>query len=786
MQDFGPYVSIIAGAVIILLSFFFGAVAKRTNMPSVLLLIALGVGIQYLLRYLGIEMPDLFSALEMLGIVGLIMIVLEAALDLKLQRKKLGTIIRSFVIALLGLGVSMGVASFILFEMIPGLTWAQALIYATPLSILSSAIIIPSVTNLPEAKKEFHIYESTFSDILGIMLFYFLIGFLEPEIGIDGMDTGHASGSPVGAFFLNLLLTIVIALISSYVLLYLFQKIRERAKLFVLISVLLLMYSVAKLLHLSPLIIILIFGLAVSNSRLFFRGPLRKMIHPEKFKEMEHGLHGLTAETSFVVRTFFFVIFGVSIVLASLLSLDVLIVSMALIGSIYVIRWILMRIVIGRHITPQLWIVPRGLITILLFYAIPPSLQTELFDPGILLFIIIATGLIMTTGLISFSLAQHAAAKHEGHVKPIPPPIPGTAFTPTIVDPKASWPRRLIQKIRRWFDAKIWQPIAKHPTYRKTMFRFLRFFRAFVRALGVQPILSPESKGLRERVKSVLRSTGTGNLNENTEYQGLKNYVRRTIFENDTLEGILFDIILFVLIILSVAIVMIQSVSGIHFIWKGMLYALEWMITIVFTIEYILRIWTAANAKKYVLSFYGIVDLLAILPLFLELLFTNVYSLGVIRVLRLLRIFRVLKLVHFVGEAHVLVRGLKANAHKIVVFLFFVIIVCTVMGAVMFVIEGPSHGFSSIPRGVYWAVVTLTTVGYGDIHPITPIGQFIAMVLMVLGYGVIAIPTGLIAAGVSSAVRKEEAVHQVCPQCMDPEQPKTAAHCAKCGSKLSD
>jgi voltage-gated potassium channel len=261
--------------------------------------------------------------------------------------------------------------------------------------------------------------------------------------------------------------------------------------------------------------------------------------------------------------------------------------------------------------------------------------------------------------------------------------------------------------------------------------------------------------------------------------------VRRTIFENDTLEGILFDIILFVLIILSVAVVMIQSVSGIHFIWKGMLYALEWMITIVFTIEYILRIWTAANAKKYVLSFYGIVDLLAILPLFLELLFTNVYSLGVIRVLRLLRIFRVLKLVHFVGEAHVLVRGLKANAHKIVVFLFFVIIVCTVMGAVMFVIEGPSHGFSSIPRGVYWAVVTLTTVGYGDIHPITPIGQFIAMVLMVLGYGVIAIPTGLIAAGVSSAVRKEEVVHQVCPQCMDPEQPKTAAHCAKCGSKLS-
>jgi voltage-gated potassium channel len=450
-----------------------------------------------------------------------------------------------------------------------------------------------------------------------------------------------------------------------------------------------------------------------------------------------------------------------------------------------------MKIFIGKHISPQLWIVPRGLITILLFYAIPTSLQTDLFDPGILLFIIIATGLIMTTGLISFSLLQSAALKHgSGSADVVLPPIPGTAFTPQIVDPKASWPRRLVASVRKWFHDKIQVPIANHPVYRNLKFRFTLFFRAFVRALGVQPILSPESKGLRTQVKSVfsiLRSTGSGNLRENTEYQSLKDYFRRTIFENSTLEGILFDIILFVLIILSVAIVMIQSVSGIHFIWKGVLYAIEWMITIVFTIEYLLRIWTARDARKYITSFYGIVDLLAILPLFLEILFTNVYSLGIIRVLRLLRIFRVLKLVQFVGEANVLIRGLRANAHKIIVFLFFVIIVCTVMGAVMYVLEGPAHGFTSIPRGVYWAVVTLTTVGYGDIHPITPVGQFIAMMLMVLGYGVIAIPTGLIAAGVSTAIQKEEKIpHIVCPQCLDPDQLTTSVHCSRCGFRLQE
>jgi voltage-gated potassium channel len=176
---------------------------------------------------------------------------------------------------------------------------------------------------------------------------------------------------------------------------------------------------------------------------------------------------------------------------------------------------------------------------------------------------------------------------------------------------------------------------------------------------------------------------------------------------------------------------------------------------------------------------------LAILPLFLELIFVNISSLGVIRLLRLLRIFRVLKLVRFLGEANALAKGVKANANKIFVFLFFVLIVCTIMGAVMFIIEGPENGFTSIPRGVYWAVVTLTTVGYGDISPATPIGQFISMIIMILGYGVIAVPTGLVAAGVAQAVKEDKTETRGCPRCKNNDNPKGSNYCRICGADLT-
>lgn len=779
MEQFGSYTMIIAASIIILISFFFVAVARKTNIPSVLLLIGLGVGLQYLLEYLEIVKPDFLPVLEILGILGLIMIVLEAALDLKIRRDKIGTIFISLLIAVVGLGASIAAAAAILFYMVPGMTIAQCLLYATPLSILSSAIIIPSVGNLVEKKREFHIYESTFSDIIGIMFFYFLIGYFENEQAqLEGLPTHN----PYSEFALNLIITIGIAVAVSYILLIVFQKINEKAKLFVLISVLMLLYALAKTFHLSPLIIILVFGLAVSNSGLFFRGIFKKMLIPEKFKEMEHGLHGLTAETAFIVRTFFFVIFGASIMISSLYSLEVLQISMAIIGSIFVIRWIFLRMFIGKDISPQVWIAPRGLITVLLFYAIPVSFQTERFDPGILLFIILATGVFMTFGLILNSMAESNDDEEDEVVV-----SKGTAYTVTI-DPSKSRTRRWMIRLSAWYQRKIILPIKEHPRYVRLVTRARKFFKYATRALGVKPIFTKESRSLKKRIRVVwnlIRNPEGVPLKENKDYKALRRYFYKVIFETKTLEGVLFDILIFVLIALSVAVVMIQTVGGIPPFWTGILWTFEMIITIIFTVEYLLRLWTSKTPKKYAFSTFGIIDVMAILPLFLELIFVNISSLGVIRLLRLLRIFRVLKLARFLGEADVLAKGVKANANKIFVFLFFVLIVCTIMGSVMYVIEGPTNGFTSIPQGVYWAVVTLTTVGYGDISPGTPTGQFIAMIIMVLGYGVIAVPTGLVAAGVVDAVKESKKQLTKCPRCKSTDHLEDANYCRVCGEDIS-
>jgi len=398
MEQIGSYPFIIGASIVILLSFLFSEIAKKTNIPAVLMLITLGVFVQYLFKYIGISDINFFPILEVLGIVGLIMIVLEAALELELKKEKIGVIFKSLFIALLGLIGAVFVSAFILYFLIGDISWLQSLLYATPISILSSAIIIPSVGNLTESKKEFHIYESTFSDILGIMLFYFLLGVLKYNTPLE--NGVFAEGSPTVDFLVSLSVTVIVSIVSSYILLALFQKIKTGAKLFLLISILLLLYSLGKMYHLSPLIIILVFGLVASNNKLFFRGFLKRLINKEQFHEMEQGLRIVTVETAFVVRTFFFVIFGASILLSSLLSPKVIYVSIFLLASIYAVRWLFLYPFYGKDLTPQIWIAPRGLITVLLFYAIPAEYATDRFDSGILLFIIIATGLIMTYGMI--------------------------------------------------------------------------------------------------------------------------------------------------------------------------------------------------------------------------------------------------------------------------------------------------------------------------------------------------------------------------------------------------
>ena len=389
MEIFSSYNVIIEASIIVILSFWFNGISKKTNIPSVLMLIFLGILIKIGLDFFAPEIPNFASSLEILGTVGLIMIVLEAALELELKREKLVPILKSMAIALIGLVGSAWVAALILYQFIDGMTMQSAWLYATPLSILSSAIIIPSVGGLVEAKKEFHIYESTFSDIFGIMMFYFLTGGLNPA------EDGGVSG-----FAINLVLTIVIAIVASYAIILIFQRIKSQAKLFLLIAVLLLLYALGKKMHLSSLIIILIFGLIVKNIKLFFPGKTAVFLEESRMSQIYHELHVITLETAFIVRTFFFVIFGITIVLSSLLSLKVAIVSVLIIASIYLIRFIILRVFVGKDILPQLFIAPRGLITVLLFYAIPAQAQIEGFESGILLFVIIATSLVMTWAMI--------------------------------------------------------------------------------------------------------------------------------------------------------------------------------------------------------------------------------------------------------------------------------------------------------------------------------------------------------------------------------------------------
>jgi NhaP-type Na+/H+ or K+/H+ antiporter len=297
------------------------------------------------------------------------------------------------MVALIGLLLSAWIGAVILKYFIPEMSTLASWIYSTPLAILSSAIIIPSVNTLRGDKKEFHIYESTFSDILGIMLFFFLIEnvlFSENGLSIDSII----------AFDVNIILTIVISFVASYFMLIIFQKIKSHVKLFLLISVLLLLYAIAKKMHLSSLLIILVFGVMIANMEVFFRGPLKKFVNKSISKSIFDGLHVITQESAFVVRTLFFVVFGLTIVLGSLADSTVVMISLFILLSIYIVRYILLRTIIGKDFVPQLYIAPRGLITIILFYEIPEIAQVAEFSEGILLFIIISTSIIMTLAMI--------------------------------------------------------------------------------------------------------------------------------------------------------------------------------------------------------------------------------------------------------------------------------------------------------------------------------------------------------------------------------------------------
>jgi voltage-gated potassium channel len=256
------------------------------------------------------------------------------------------------------------------------------------------------------------------------------------------------------------------------------------------------------------------------------------------------------------------------------------------------------------------------------------------------------------------------------------------------------------------------------------------------------------------------------------------------IFEADTPAGRAFDVALIGAIMVSVVVVMLESVHPLAARYGLALRAAEWTLTALFTVEYVLRLLAVRRPLRYAVSFFGIVDLAAILPAYLSLFFPGGQYLLTIRVLRLLRIFRVLKLAEFLTEAHVLGRALRASGHKIAVFIFTVVTLVVLIGSVMYVVEGEANGFTSIPRSMYWAIVTLTTVGYGDLAPKTTTGQILASVVMVLGYGIIAVPTGIVTVELANAVRHSDISTQACPNCSAEGHAPDARYCRRCGSPL--
>jgi voltage-gated potassium channel len=258
------------------------------------------------------------------------------------------------------------------------------------------------------------------------------------------------------------------------------------------------------------------------------------------------------------------------------------------------------------------------------------------------------------------------------------------------------------------------------------------------------------------------------------------------IFEADTRAGKLFDVSLLIVIVLSTIVVILESVPQLGSNYANVFHTLEWIFTILFTIEYVLRVLVVKLKARYIFSFLGIVDLLSILPTYLALLFSGAQVLIVIRIVRLFRIFRILKLAQFVGAGHSLRTALIASRHKISVFLLTVLMSVIISGALMYLVEGAENGFTSIPVSIYWAIVTMTTVGYGDIHPNTPFGQTLASFIMILGYGIIAVPTGIVSAEMFDLKSKEKLTTQTCPHCLKEGHDKDAVHCKFCGAKLNE
>lgn len=374
-------------SILVVLSYVFNYIASKLKVPSVLLLIAVGIGLKYAANYFGFTPPQTTILLEILGITGLIFIVLEASLDLSIERKKLPLIGRAFLSALILLGFTSGLIAFIFAEYYD-VSFQQALVHAIPLSVISSAIAIPSVHNMDGEKREFVIYESTFSDVLGIMAFNYFIA-------------QHDSGiSSLFSFSWDIILILLISIVSTAFLIFLLNHVTTHIRFFLTFAIIILTYSLAKFLHLPSLILVLCFGLVLNNFRLFDFPMVHKLLSFNRLNDVTKELKLMTSETAFIIRTFFFLLFGYSINLALLGTQEVLFLGLAIIAITLALRFVFLRFFLKISSAPLTLIAPRGLITILLFYSIPEDQRIGNLSEGVLFIVIAFTGLMMTIGLL--------------------------------------------------------------------------------------------------------------------------------------------------------------------------------------------------------------------------------------------------------------------------------------------------------------------------------------------------------------------------------------------------
>jgi Kef-type K+ transport system membrane component KefB len=378
---------ILCGLVVI--SYFFSFASRIIKVPSVLLLLFAGMGFRLVADSNDFYWQIPANVVEGLGVVGLIMIVLEAGLDLKLSKQKLPLIRGSFVSALLILIISTAfISAIIYFWLKEDIT--KCIVYALPLSIMSSSIVLPSIHGLSHNKKEFLVYEASFSDVLGIMLFNY---FTANEI---------LTLFSIGVFGLNLVIAIVSSVIISYLLFLVLTKTKLEVKFFLVFALLILIYSGGKLLHLPSLLIILVFGLMINNWAQIPIKALANAFPMSRVEPIQKLLHSITAESSFLIRTFFFILFGYSINLKLINNSEVILVGSLIVLALFLIRWLYLRYAFHTKVFPEVFFIPRGLITIVLFYKIPTHMKLTSFNDGILFFIILSTGIILSIGMILY------------------------------------------------------------------------------------------------------------------------------------------------------------------------------------------------------------------------------------------------------------------------------------------------------------------------------------------------------------------------------------------------